>query len=85
MNHNGMVRGKKLKRVWSVAWITTIWSMWLHRNNIIFNQEQVNLLSTFDLIKVRSWHWVKIKVGGEFTFADWCTTLFEGMTLVSKA
>lgn len=83
VNHHGLVRGKKLKKVWMVVWFTTLWSIWLHRNSIIFEQ-QVDVLSTFDIIKARSWHWVKIKVGGQFTFSDWCSSPFECMKLASR-
>jgi len=31
------------------------WSLWTHRNDMIFNGEEVNMESVLDLIKIRSW------------------------------
>lgn len=71
-NHLGLVRGKKLKRIWMVPWFATVWSIWLARNKGIFQLEGFDLLNVLDQIKIRSWHWTKIKIGGNFSFSDWC-------------
>lgn len=55
INYHILVRGKKLKRVETVVSFTTVWSISLHRNNIIFKQEHVNIHCVVYLIKVRSW------------------------------
>lgn len=48
-----------------VPWFITIW---IRRINIIFKHENVDVLNVFDLIKIRSWHRFKIKIGGILFF-----------------
>lgn len=55
-SHLGLVRGKKLKKIWMVPWFANCWSIWLARNKKIFQHEGVDLLNVMDHIKYRSCH-----------------------------
>nr|KYP61726.1 Putative ribonuclease H protein At1g65750 family [Cajanus cajan] len=49
------------KMRWSVVWLATIWSLWLARNNVIFKDKVVAITDLVELIKIRSWNWIKTK------------------------
>lgn len=49
------------KRGWWVVWIAIVWSIWLQRNDAIFNSVLVCAEKTLDLIKFRSWKWLNCK------------------------
>ena len=50
-----------------------IWTIWLARNEVVFKKKVWRIEEVFELIKLRSFHWVKA-VDFEFgySFADWC-------------
>lgn len=56
-NHLSLVKGKTLRRIWMIIWLVAIWSIWLDRNDIIFN-EQVELKRMLVLIKIGFWFWM---------------------------
>lgn len=56
------LNGKKrsLKQVcWSACFFATIWSIWLARNDLIFNNKALIIAETVDLIKTRVASWIK--------------------------
>lgn len=73
LNHWQMVSGEKFQQLWLSVWFETIWSIWLMRNRIVFKQEGCDLVQIMDLIKVRAWSWLALKVErGKFSYSDWC-------------
>lgn len=71
--HRGLVRGKKLKKNWMVIWFSTIWSIWLARNGIVFNDETFDSIQLLHLIKFRAWNWFQSRgKGSSYCFSDWC-------------
>ncbi|XVF79235.1 hypothetical protein PTKIN_Ptkin14bG0204400 [Pterospermum kingtungense] len=47
--------------VWKISFCAILWSIWLHRNEIVFKNGQLNICNLIDLIKLRIMHWVKAK------------------------
>lgn len=71
--HRGLVRKKKARKVWQVFCYAVVWSIWLMRNNFIFNNVSPDCLEILHMIKTRSWVWFVAKVGGAgYVFSDWC-------------
>ncbi|KAF1867299.1 hypothetical protein Lal_00049728 [Lupinus albus] len=48
LSHLGMTKDKKEKNVWRIIWLATIWAIWLHRNDIIFNHVRPSSLHLLD-------------------------------------
>ena len=57
-------KGKFLSAVWMTCVASVLWSLWLRRNNLVFNSHLELLKTTTDLIKFRSFKWLK----SEFSF-----------------
>ncbi|KAE9603104.1 hypothetical protein Lalb_Chr12g0206871 [Lupinus albus] len=47
---------KKIKQQWMSLWFVTIWSLWLVRNNIIFENSSFQLDEVMNLIYLHSWN-----------------------------
>nr|KYP71159.1 Putative ribonuclease H protein At1g65750 family [Cajanus cajan] len=63
---------KKSKQCFKVVWVSVIWSLWLHRNGIIFQQGVMDCKEVLDNIKMRSWKWIKSSVPGcSFSYSNW--------------
>lgn len=49
-----------------------VWLIWLMRNEGVFKGGESDLQAVVDLIKWRSWHWVKAKFGGfAYSLFEW--------------
>lgn len=57
---------------WWTVWVATLWSIWVHRNNVLFNGEQPDVEKVFDSIRFKSWKWLYCKKK-EFSYSsyDW--------------
>lgn len=55
--HDGLIAGRTCRKTWHLFWFATIWSLWLHRNDIIFNQDTIDFEKVTDLIKTTVWRW----------------------------
>nr|KYP39156.1 hypothetical protein KK1_039554 [Cajanus cajan] len=53
---------KKRSQCFQVVWVSVIWSLWLHRNVIIFQQGVMDCKEVLDSIKLRSWKWITSSV-----------------------
>nr|KYP40876.1 Putative ribonuclease H protein At1g65750 family [Cajanus cajan] len=63
---------KKSTQCFKVVWVSVIWSLWLHRNGIIFQQGVMDCKEVLDNIKLRSWKWIKSSVPGcSFSYSSW--------------
>lgn len=43
-------------------WVAMIWSIWDHRNKIIFKQEKVDVEEVFHMAQLKTWIWMKSKL-----------------------
>ncbi|GKV11754.1 hypothetical protein SLEP1_g22978 [Rubroshorea leprosula] len=50
-----------IKEGWDNIWNTLVWSMWLARNQKIFQDSEANRGKIFELIQLRSFVWIKAK------------------------
>ncbi|GMP24336.1 hypothetical protein CsSME_00001634 [Camellia sinensis var. sinensis] len=50
---------KKEKQVWGAVFISIVWSLWIYRNDCIFNNTQLTIDELCKLIKVRVAMWLK--------------------------
>ena len=63
---------------WSILWFVTVWGIWLLRNNVVFNNQEVDVESLWDSIVVRAWLWISCKTKlKHLSFYDWSTNLLE--------
>ncbi|KAF1859194.1 hypothetical protein Lal_00009778 [Lupinus albus] len=51
--HMRMVKDRKHWKFWSIIWFTTIWPIWLSRNDYIFNKVRSSLLHILDSANVK--------------------------------
>lgn len=73
LQHLGLISGKKKSMIWKTCWFSIIWSIWLFRNSIIFDNKQVDIPLVLDLIKIRTWYWVKANLDNVFgCITQWC-------------
>jgi len=69
LNYNGI-------RMWRCMWITTIWGIWNHRNNVIFNGKVVDPIEICTVTQIKAWTWVNHKFPNtNFSYSDWCLIL----------
>jgi hypothetical protein len=58
LNLMASTRGsKQARRGMVMIWISLIWTVWRHRNRIIFENGSVNLTELLDDVKIMSWKW----------------------------
>lgn len=73
LQHSGLISGRASNEVWRMFWFATIWSIWLHRNDLIFKQGTLDFDNVTELIKIKVWSWSNSRVKKEcFSFMDWC-------------
>ncbi|KAK1398520.1 hypothetical protein POM88_008383 [Heracleum sosnowskyi] len=46
-----------LKQTWEIVLVAKMWTLWLNRNQIVFNSSKVSLEEVVKLVKVRSQEW----------------------------
>ncbi|XVE89047.1 hypothetical protein DITRI_Ditri19aG0118600 [Diplodiscus trichospermus] len=44
-----------------MSFFVIVWSIWIHRNNIVFHGKRMGIVQVIDLIKIRIVSWVKAK------------------------
>ena len=63
---------KKRKEAWVVIWHSTVWSVWLRRNKLIFKSDLESEADTLQLIKWRAWWWLRSKYKGfSYPLCSW--------------
>lgn len=55
---------RKLRATAIAIWVCTSWSIWCLRNDLIFNQGQLNLDRFITSIKIRIWNWISCRDPG---------------------
>lgn len=73
LQHLGLILGRESGHCWRKLWFSTIWSIWLLRNEVIFKQGSLDLVKVINLIKMRAWFWNKsLSKRNSFSYTDWC-------------
>ncbi|XVF42758.1 hypothetical protein PTKIN_Ptkin01aG0390000 [Pterospermum kingtungense] len=52
---------KACVKIWRMAFGAIIWSIWLYRNDVVFNGKRLDINVAMDLIKLRLANWIKAK------------------------
>ncbi|GLT40728.1 hypothetical protein SLA2020_148410 [Shorea laevis] len=56
---------------WQVVWYATIWSLWLARNQKLFQAKHMSTEEVFQMVQCRSYCWIKSKIEGwSFSYLD---------------
>ncbi|XVF79090.1 hypothetical protein PTKIN_Ptkin14bG0191400 [Pterospermum kingtungense] len=67
-----LLHGKSIDKVWSMLFGAIAWSIWLCRNEKVFNNKVLEFSQVIDLIKLKLSHWIKAK-WPHISFLDmWC-------------
>ncbi|KAE9594954.1 hypothetical protein Lal_00041263 [Lupinus albus] len=70
----GLVKTRKGWKLWSIIWHATIWTLWLARNDIVFNKAKSSIQQLLNSVMVKSWLWTKAQQGQEhILFEDWAS------------
>lgn len=70
--HVGLFPAAKHNEAWNLLWYAIIWTVWLHRNEVIFSNGSIDWDKMVDLIKFRVWSWQKASAKkGAFSYLDW--------------
>ena len=61
-------------RVSRLIWLATMWSIWKHRNNVIFKGVNPDATTLVNEIKTTSWLWFSNRYGRNTSpsFLHWC-------------
>lgn len=67
-------RNRVQRRAASSIWVCVVWTIWLWRNDAVFRSREADVCSMFELIKWRTWIWIKSKLKGfDNSFFEWTT------------
>ena len=77
---NGTADGKKSPR-WKCWWIALTWTIWQHRNKIVFQNASFDASKMLDDAILLIWTWIK-SMEKDFTlhFNQWSSNLKEGFS-----
>ncbi|GKV52014.1 hypothetical protein SLEP1_g58623 [Rubroshorea leprosula] len=63
---------KEERKAWDVLWFAIIWSLWLHRNGLIFKDLDVEENGLLEMVQMRSYQWIRSKTKFcAFSFPEW--------------
>lgn len=55
-----------------IVWLACVWTIWKERNNRIFNQNPISVITIADQVKLLSFKWLKAKLHlFAFSYHDW--------------
>ena len=75
---NGMVDGIRVKR-WRCWWLALTWSIWHHRNKIIFSNEAFNGNKVMDDASFLLWTWLRsFEKDFDTNYNHWSSNLRSG-------
>ncbi|GKU94756.1 hypothetical protein SLEP1_g8202 [Rubroshorea leprosula] len=64
---------KLIDRGWNIIWFAVVWTLWLGRNDWIFNKKEVKADCLLELVQIRSFYWAKNIAGMDgFSLQAWC-------------
>jgi len=95
MNHNELIYhfeqfscmsfNKEGNRLWKSLWVSIVWSIWKHRNRVIYNQTKIDAEEIFTMAQVQSWVWLKHKEKKViFSFSDWILSPLTCVNMVTR-
>ncbi|GKU91337.1 hypothetical protein SLEP1_g5224 [Rubroshorea leprosula] len=68
--HSGVTNARTS---WLVIWFAVTWTIWVARNDAIFNDKQANVEDGLELVRRRSYLWISgNKSDWNFSFTNWC-------------
>ena len=74
--HTFLMLSKEQDLGFKTIWLSVVWSIWLHRNGVIFHGVQLDLGFVPEHIQVRSWCWLSAKVSGfNHSIFEWVTNV----------
>ncbi|ESW25545.1 hypothetical protein PHAVU_003G045100 [Phaseolus vulgaris] len=75
---------RELNHTWKTIWVTIVWSIWTHRNNIVFKGSIQDSDDIFNVSQLKTWVWITNKFPkAHFSYFDWC--LYLGLCIKSYA
>ncbi|GKV32332.1 hypothetical protein SLEP1_g40948 [Rubroshorea leprosula] len=75
-------KNSKIRKGWDCTWSATVWSIWLMRNQRIFQNQEMDPGKLFDLVQIRSFLWFKAKNAWcYFTLSDWISNPIACLTV----
>ncbi|ESW25402.1 hypothetical protein PHAVU_003G032600, partial [Phaseolus vulgaris] len=64
---------KKHNQICKTIWIAFVWTIWNHKNDIIFRNKISDGIQIFALIQINSWAWITFRHPKViFSYSDWC-------------
>ncbi|GLU19134.1 hypothetical protein SLE2022_353990 [Rubroshorea leprosula] len=68
------IGGNKLtNKGWNIIWFAVVWTLWLGRNDLIFNKKEAKADCLFELVQTRSFYWAKHIAGMDgISLSAWC-------------
>ena len=70
--------GVRINR-WQCWWLALTWSIWRHRNNIVFSNETFNANKLFDDAIFNLWTWLRnFEKGFTIHFNQWSSNIRQG-------
>jgi hypothetical protein len=57
LNHLNSLGGKKFRKGLCMIWSAVVWSLWRHRNSVMFDNGRISSMEVLEVIKVSSWKW----------------------------
>ena len=60
-------------KCWGGIWVGFVSEIWNHRNRVVFENGQVDLVEVFTVTQRKTWSWVTVKEKSVvFSYSDWC-------------
>ncbi|GKV07784.1 hypothetical protein SLEP1_g19505 [Rubroshorea leprosula] len=74
-------RNTRIRKGWDCTWSAIVWSIWLMRNQRIFQNQEMDPGKLLDLVQIRSFLWFKAKKAWcYFTLSDWISNPIACLT-----
>ncbi|GLT88308.1 hypothetical protein SLE2022_063410 [Rubroshorea leprosula] len=76
---------KSLDKGWNIIWFAVVWTLWLGRNDRIFNAKEAKSDYFFQLVQTRSFYWAKYIAGLDgFSLTNWCENPTKCLMIKAK-
>lgn len=79
------LKSSKCLEVWTVVWFCVVWSIWLWRNSRIFHEEATSMEMVVELVKRRSFFWIKDKIPSDLDQGLWMRSPTEACRLQNNS
>ncbi|GLT31817.1 hypothetical protein SLA2020_065260 [Shorea laevis] len=67
----GLIDSTNINQASVVIWFAAVWSIWLQRNQVIFNNKEDNKGQMLELINYWSFCWIRAKLQPELSLDFW--------------